>query len=93
MTTNPDNTMTLWALDVLQRHAPEPLFERGPVSDPHIQTFRRYVGDPAVDAFKAQIAEDQAWREAHTEDEPAQRAYESDEQFFLEQQCPSDSNF
>jgi hypothetical protein len=36
---------------------------------------------------------DRTWREEHSEDEPARRDYESDEQYFLEEQCPSDSTF
>jgi hypothetical protein len=92
MTKNPDRSLTLWALDVLGRFAP-PAMERGPANDAHSDLVRRYVGDPAVDQFRAQIERDRTWREEHSEDEPARRGYESDEQFFLEQQCPSDSNF
>jgi hypothetical protein len=95
--------LAIWALDVLARHAPEPLtYEGRPLENvggvvlataETARELRRYVGDPAVDQFKRQCERDAEWREAHSEDEPAERAYKNDEQFFLSQQCPADSNF
>lgn len=75
-----DNTTALWALDVLRRFAPHPLVD---TTDYHVECFRR------------QCERDAALREAmaEREEEPARRDYESDEQFFLDQQCPSDATF
>lgn len=98
-----DHDTTLWAIDVLARHAPEPLtYEGRPLENiggvvlataETANALRRYVGDPAVDSFKRQCARDEAWREQHDEDGPAERAYESDEAWFLEQMSPSDATF
>ena len=83
MTTQLDPTL-LPALDAIFGERPAP---------------RHYAPEPAADyhamVFKMQCERDRALRElmADREEEPARRDYESDEQFFLEQQCPADSNF
>jgi hypothetical protein len=56
---DPDNTMTLWAIDVLRRYAPDPLCDE--------------------QEYQAERMRQESERDA--------------EAFFLDQQCPADSNF
>jgi hypothetical protein len=73
-----DNTTTLWALDVVRRYAPHPLVD---TADYHVQIFKRQC------ERDAQLREVMAERE----EEPARE--QDAEDFFLEQQCPSDATF
>lgn len=75
-----DITTTLWALDVLRRYAPQPIVDD---ADYHAVCFKRLCANDAA------VRELMAEREV----EPAVCDPRSDEQYFLEEQCPSESYF